>query len=80
MDTEPEHARREEVERLPDDDIDSKMDTPGGHGVGDTDFARQTSDTSTGLEKRQDFDIVDWDGPNDPENPYASFNVRSKDW
>ena len=29
-----------------------------------------SSTTSSDPEKREDVEIVDWDGPNDPENPY----------
>jgi hypothetical protein len=64
----------EEVERLPSDESDLKSDTEGVHNehrVSDTDAARHSSATSSGLEKRQDVEIVDWDGPDDPENPYA---------
>jgi hypothetical protein len=31
---------------------------------------RLSSTTSSDPEKRGDVEIVDWDGPNDPENPY----------
>jgi hypothetical protein len=31
---------------------------------------RLSSTTSSDPEKRDDVEIVDWDGPNDPENPY----------
>lgn len=29
-----------------------------------------SSTTSRDPEKRDEVEIVDWDGPNDPENPY----------
>ena len=76
MDPGPGHAGMEEVERLPSDESDLKSDTEGVHNehrVSDTDAARHSSATSSGLEKRQDVEIVDWDGPNDPENPYAKL-------
>lgn len=31
---------------------------------------RLSSTISSDPEKRDDMEIVDWDGPNDPENPY----------
>jgi hypothetical protein len=83
MDQESGHAGLEEVERLPSDDSDLKPDTEGIHNehrVSDTDAARHSSATSSALEKRQDVEIVDWDGPNDPDNPYASYNTRPREW
>ena len=31
---------------------------------------RLSSTMSSDPEKREDIEIVDWDGPNDPDNPY----------
>jgi len=76
MDSEPGHARMEEVERLPTDDSVPKSDTLGLHSKdksNDAGIARNSSATSSGLEKRDDVEIVDWDGPHDPENPYAKL-------
>jgi hypothetical protein len=82
MDPKPGHAGLEEVERLPSDDSEElKPDTEGIHNeqrVSDTGAARHSSATTSGLEKREDIEIVDWDGPDDPQNPYASHNTRSK--
>lgn len=70
MDSGHTHAGLEEVERLPSDDSDLKPHTTDRHS--DTGTNRHSSATSRGLEKRQNVEIVDWDGPNDAENPYAS--------
>jgi hypothetical protein len=82
MDPKPGHAGLEEVERLPSGESDlKKSDTEGAHNehrVSDTDAARHSSATTSGMEKSQDVEIVDWDGPNDPDNPYASHNARPK--
>lgn len=67
----------EEEERLPTDDDESRWDTAEiQNGRNDTETARHSSATSGGLEKSPDVEIVDWDGPNDPENPYARYNMR----
>jgi hypothetical protein len=34
-----------------------------------------SSSTSSDPEKRDDVEIVDWDGPNDPENPYEQSTL-----
>lgn len=74
MSTEP----REEVERLPADDTDLEAGTPGleegrenskNHGADGVNGTRQSSTESQDPEKKSDVEIVDWDGPNDPENP-----------
>ena len=74
MDPKPEHAGLEEVEKLTSDDSYWKPDTGGmhkEHRSNDSNITGQSSATSNGLEKREEVEIVDWDGPNDPENPYA---------
>jgi hypothetical protein len=74
MDPKPEHAGLEEVEKLTSNDSYSKPDTEGIHNelrVSNTDTTGQSSAASGGPEKREDVEIVDWDGPDDPENPYA---------
>ena len=35
---------------------------------------RHSSATSSDPEKRDDIEVVDWDGPNDPENPYGCLS------
>ena len=82
MDPNPEHVGLEEVEKLTSDDSCSKPDGGGlhkEHKSNDTNINGQSSATSNGLEKREDVEIVDWDGPNDPENPYArNTSARSR--
>ena len=39
---------------------------------------RLSSTTSSDPEKRDDVEIVDWDGPNDPENPYEQCLLLEK--
>jgi hypothetical protein len=82
MDPKPEHAGLEEVEKLTSDDSYSKPDTGGmhkEHRTNDSNLTGQSSATSNGLEKSEEVEIVDWDGPNDPENPYArKTSARSR--
>jgi hypothetical protein len=78
MDPQHGHAGLEEVERFPSDESDLKSDAEGVHDehrVSNTDVARHSSATNSNLEKREDVEIVDWDGPNDPENPYARLDT-----
>jgi len=73
MDPKLEHAGLEEVEKLTSDDSYLKPDTGGIHNelrASNTDTTGQSSATSGGPEKREDVEIVDWNGPDDPENPY----------
>lgn len=39
---------------------------------------RLSSTISSDPEKRDDMEIVDWDGPNDPENPYEQRLLLGK--
>jgi hypothetical protein len=74
MDPKPERAGLEEVEKLTSDDSYFRPDTGGIHNelrVSNTDTTGQPSAAINGQEKREEVEIVDWDGPDDPENPYA---------
>lgn len=74
MDTENRQEQREEVERLPHDDTDleagDKDKDASRNGSQHLDGSRESSAGSGDPEKRDDFEVVDWDGPNDPENPF----------
>ena len=65
MSTEASHHGREEEERLP--AIDSDLENADG--------SRLSSTPSGNTEKREDIEIVDWDGPDDPDNPYERLSL-----
>jgi hypothetical protein len=65
MTSEPAYRGREEEERLP--AIDSDLENADGN--------RLSSTPSDNPEKRDDIEVVDWDGPDDPDNPYGQCNT-----
>jgi hypothetical protein len=73
-------AKPEEAERLPADESDLEAGAPGlgnGDGSNEMESVRQIPATCGDPEKSQGVEVVDWDGPNDPENPYACCTARS---